>query len=272
MPELPEVETTRRGIEPVLLGRRVRRLVVRERRLRWPMDPRLEQILAGQRALAVERRAKYLLLRFERGTLLVHLGMSGSLRGLGPRPAAAGPHDHYDLELDDGTVLRYHDPRRFGCAVWIEGDPARHPLLAELGPEPFDAAFDGDHLYRLSRGRRAPVKTFLMDGHVVVGVGNIYASESLFQAGIDPRRAAGRVSLERYRGLAGAVRAILRESIERGGTTLRDYVNGSGEPGWFGLSLRVYGRQGEACPGCGTAVRHCVLGQRSSFFCPACQR
>jgi formamidopyrimidine-DNA glycosylase len=271
VPELPEVETTRRGIAPALAGRRVRSVVLRERRLRWPVDPRLGEILAGQRVRSVDRRAKYLLLRFDRGTLLVHLGMSGSLR-VCASDTPPRPHDHYDLRLDGDVVLRYHDPRRFGCALWIEGDPDAHPLLAGLGPEPLGAGFDAGYLAGIARGRRVAVKSFLMDARIVVGVGNIYANEALFLAGIDPRRAAGRVSAPRCGRLVDAVRGVLDEAIERGGTTLRDYVNGAGEPGWFGLSLRVYGRAGEACTACGLPIRQATVGQRSTFWCPRCQR
>jgi formamidopyrimidine-DNA glycosylase len=271
VPELPEVETTRRGIAPALVGRRVRSVVLRERRLRWPVEPRLGEILAGQRVRSVDRRAKYLLLRLDRGTLLVHLGMSGSLR-VCPPSAPSRPHDHYDIHLDGAILLRYHDPRRFGCALWIEGDPGLHPLLAGLGPEPLGEGFDAAYLAGLARGRRVAVKSFLMDARVVAGVGNIYANEALFLAGIDPRRAAGKVSALRYGRLVEAVREVLGEAIERGGTTLRDYVNGDGEPGWFGLSLRVYGRAGEPCTACGLPVRQAVLGQRGTFWCPGCQR
>jgi len=271
VPELPEVETTRRGIAPALQGRRVQAVEVRDARLRWPVEPQFGERLAGQRLQAVDRRAKYLLLRFPRGTLLIHLGMSGSLRLVGPQTPLR-PHDHYDILFDGGRVLRYHDPRRFGCALWIDGVPEAHPLLAGLGPEPLGAGFDGAYLAHRARGRRAAIKSLLMDARVVVGVGNIYANEALFLAGIDPRRAAGRVSEARCARLAEAVRGVLAEAIERGGTTLRDYVNGSGEPGWFGLSLQVYGRRSEPCPRCSTPIRHALVGQRGTFWCPACQR
>jgi formamidopyrimidine-DNA glycosylase len=269
MPELPEVETTRRGIAPHLVGRRVRDLVVRTRKLRWPVPP-LATGLVGQEIRAVDRRAKYLLIETDTGAAIVHLGMSGSLRVL-PRGAPPRPHDHVDLVLDSGRVLRFSDPRRFGCWLW---QPAgqRHGVLANLGPEPFEAAFHGDHLWRASRGRRAPVKTFLMDQRVVVGVGNIYAAEALFRAGIDPRRAAGRVSRERYARLADAVRSILAHAIARGGTTLRDFLAPDGAPGYFEQELLVYGREGLACKTCGTTLRGAVIGQRASVWCPACQR
>ena len=270
MPELPEVETTRRGIEPHLAGRTVRRLLVRERRLRWPVDERLGDALAGRPLARVRRRAKYLLIDNPRGAAIVHLGMSGSLRVLdGAQPLRA--HDHWDLELDDGRLLRYNDPRRFGCLLWQPAGEV-HPLLAGLGPEPFDGGFDGGYLHARAHGRSGPVKHFLMDQAIVVGVGNIYAAEALFRAGIDPRRAAGRVSLARFEALAQAVKTILAHAIERGGTTLRDFLRPDGEPGYFEQELLVYGRAGEPCKACGSLVRAAVIGQRSSFWCGKCQR
>lgn len=274
MPELPEVETTRRSLLGPLLGRHVVSLTVREARLRWPVPPELPEILAGQCVLGIDRRAKYLLWRFSKGTLLVHLGMSGSLRLLDAQAAQAPlrPHDHLEFRFDDGSVLRYHDPRRFGSVHWLEGEPALHPLLCNLGPEPLEPGFDGDTLWQAGRARRVPVKQVLMDGAVVVGVGNIYASEALFLAAIDPRRKANRVSRERYARLAEAVRQVLGQAVATGGTTLRDYVDGNGQPGEFALRLNVYGREGEACARCETAIRQVRLGQRSTFFCPICQR
>ncbi len=272
MPELPEVETTRRGILPYLRGRRIRGVEVREPRLRWPVPPDLAALVSGEEVDTVERRGKYLLLRLGKGTLLIHLGMSGSLRVLTAPAASPRKHDHIDLLLEDGRLLRYHDPRRFGAFLWLEGDPSRHPLLAGLGPEPLGGGFDGDYLFRLSRGRCTSVKQFLMDGHVVVGVGNIYANEALYLAGIDPRRQAGRVAAARYARLAAAVRGVLEGAIAQGGTTLRDYVNGNGAPGYFALSLNVYGRTGQPCPGCGEAIRQVRSAQRSTFYCPRCQR
>jgi formamidopyrimidine-DNA glycosylase len=270
MPELPEVETTRRGIEPHLAGRTVRRLLLRERRLRWPVEERLGDELVGQPLTRVRRRAKYLLIDNPRGAAIVHLGMSGSLRVLeGAVPVRT--HDHWDLELDDGRLLRYNDPRRFGCLLWQPAGEL-HPLLAGLGPEPFDGGFDGGYLHARAHGRTGPVKHFLMDQAIVVGVGNIYAAEALFRAGIDPRRAAGRVSLARFEALAQAVKAILAHAIERGGTTLRDFLRPDGEPGYFEQELLVYGRTGEPCKTCGTPVRAAVIGQRSSFWCGKCQR
>ena len=270
MPELPEVETTRRGIRTALRGRSVTGLVLREHRLRWPVDRSLGLELAGQRVLDVRRRAKYLLIELERGTLLAHLGMSGSLRVL-PLEAPLLTHDHYDLVLDSGRCLRFNDPRRFGSLLWVTGDPAEHPLLAELGPEPLERGFTADYLAAKARGRRVAIKPFLMDQRVVVGVGNIYASEALFRSGINPRRAAGRVSRERLERLVGAVRDVLGEAIRQGGTTLRDYVNAEGTPGYFRQKLYAYERGGEPCRRCRTPIRQFTQGQRSTYYCPTCQ-
>ncbi len=271
MPELPEVETTRRGISPHLVGRKVAGVIVREHRLRWPVPAGIEEILPGQTINRVDRRGKYLLLGFELGTLIIHLGMSGSLRVL-LQPTAPAKHDHLDLVLEDGQCLRLRDPRRFGCVLWTDDDPALHPLLASLGPEPLGPLFNGSWLYRHARGRRCAVKSFLMDSHMVVGVGNIYASESLFRAGIHPARPAGRISYTRYQRLAEAVREVLSESICQGGTTLRDFVDSRGNPGYFSLHLRVYGRDGEPCTVCKHPLTQRLIGQRASYFCLHCQR
>ncbi|MDY7117070.1 bifunctional DNA-formamidopyrimidine glycosylase/DNA-(apurinic or apyrimidinic site) lyase [Halomonas sp. SSL-5] len=275
MPELPEVETTRRGIAPHIEGREITEAIVRQPRLRVPVPGDLAERLVGARIGTLARRAKYLLLPLSggdaaEGTLLWHLGMSGSLRiaRLGELPKK---HDHLDLVLDGGAILRYHDPRRFGFVDWLDGSIERDPRLARLGPEPLSAAFDGERLYRLSRGRRVAVKPFLMDNAVVVGVGNIYASEALFMAGIDPRRAAGRISAERYARLAAAAKEVLAAAITQGGTTLRDFVGGTGEPGYFKQRLNVYGRHGEPCRRCGAELRLITLGQRASVYCPHCQ-
>jgi len=275
LPELPEVETTRRGIAPYLIGRRVVGVTLRRPDLRWPIPAAISELLPGQRIEAVERRAKYLLLHTQAGSALLHLGMSGVLRVL-PPDAPVGKHDHVDIALERTStqaerILRFTDPRRFGCLLW-QAPGEIHSLLANLGPEPLTDAFDGDLLWHLSRGRKAAVKLFLMDNAVVVGVGNIYASEALFAAGIDPRRAAGSISRARYARLASEVKRILAWAIERGGTTLRDFINPDGAPGYFFRELNVYGRAGEACQVCGTAIRQVVLGQRSTFWCPHCQR
>jgi formamidopyrimidine-DNA glycosylase len=274
VPELPEVETTRRGIAPHLIGRRVTGVILRRPDLRWPIPPEIGELLPGQRIDAVERRAKYLLLHTEVGSALLHLGMSGVLRVL-PPDAPVGKHDHVDIALERTAtqaprILRFTDPRRFGCLLW-QALGETHELLAKLGPEPLTDAFDGDLLWHLSRGRTAAVKLFLMDNAIVVGVGNIYASEALFAAGIDPRRAAGAVSRARYARLAAEVKRILAWAIERGGTTLRDFISPDGAPGYFFRELNVYGRAGESCHVCGTAIRQVVLGQRSTFWCPHCQ-
>jgi formamidopyrimidine-DNA glycosylase len=270
MPELPEVETTRRGIAPHLIGHRIESLKIRQAQLRWPIASGLRRQLPGQRIEAVERRAKYLLVHTEPGSALLHLGMSGSLRVLAG-DARAGPHDHVDWRLDSGRILRFTDPRRFGCQLWQPAGTL-HPLLARLGPEPLGADFSGDYRWQSSRGRSAPVKALLMDQRIVVGVGNIYAAEALFAAGIHPRRAAGSVSRARYERLAGEVRRILTHAIRRGGTTLRDFFNADGEPGYFEQELFVYGRAGEPCKVCGNPIRAVQIGQRSTFYCPRCQR
>ena len=258
MPELPEVETTRRGIAPHLIGQRVSRVIVRERRLRWPIPEDLDVRLSGQRIEAVERRAKYLLIKAEVGTLISHLGMSGNLR-LVEAGLPAAKHEHVDIELESGLALRYTDPRRFGAMLWSEL-PLEHELLVRLGPEPLTELFDGERLYQLSRGKAVAVKPFIMDNAVVVGVGNIYATEALFAAGIDPRRAAGTVSRARYVRLAGEIKRVLAHAIERGGTTLRDFIGGDGQPGYFQQELFAYGRGGQFCKVCGSTLREVKLG------------
>lgn len=271
MPELPEVETTRRSVAPHVIGRRIARLIVYDPRLRWPVPADLPKKLEGQTVDDVSRRSKYLLFRIGDGTLLVHLGMTGSLR-IHTRAADRLLHDHVDMVFGDGSLLRYHDPRRFGAMLWAADPAMAHPLLRDLGPEPFDAAFDADYLYRATRSRSAAIKLALMDNHVVVGVGNIYASESLFRAGIRPATRANKVSRPRLARLVETVRAVLSEAIAKGGSTLRDYVDASGEPGYFQLDYFVYGREGEPCRTCGTPIRNRRLGARASFYCPRCQR
>ena len=270
MPELPEVETTRRAIAPAITGRTIAALQLREGRLRWPVPFRMGKHLAGARVESLNRRAKYLLLNTERGTALLHLGMSGSLR-LCPREEAPGLHDHFDLVFDD-VLLRFNDPRRFGSFLWAGRQPDEHPLMSNLGPEPLGRDFNGEHLYRTGRGRSVAVKSFIMNAAVVVGVGNIYASESLHRSGIHPRRAAGRISRRRMDGLAISIRDVLTDAIKAGGTTLRDFRGGDGRPGYFQQELMVYGRGDESCTACGTPIKEAVIGQRSTFWCPACQR
>jgi len=270
MPELPEVETTLRGIEPHLLKQRIARVVVRDPRLRWPVPVEISRA-EGQQLVKLQRRGKYLLLKLQRGGLLIHLGMSGSLRVL-QHPATPKKHDHFDIELQNGVCLRFNDPRRFGAFLWLEGEMLSHELLRDLGPEPLSDDFTAEYLYQASRGRKAAVKNFIMDGHIVVGVGNIYASEALFMAGIHPQRAAGRVSRQRYINLVAAIRDVLEHAIRRGGTTLRDFVNSNGAPGYFAQELLVYDRAGGECFQCGGKIKQKVIGQRSSYYCPVCQR
>ena len=271
MPELPEVETTRRGIEPLIVGRTVARVLIHNAALRWAVPGELCDVLPGQQVTAVERRSKYLLFSFERGTLIVHLGMTGHLR-VASCQTERRKHDHVEIMFTDGSSLRYNDARRFGAMLWTTADPLQHERLAGLGPEPFSSAFNAAYLHQLSRGRKVAVKPFLMDAGVVVGVGNIYASEALFRAGIAPARQAGLVSRVTYRRLVSSVREILTAAISAGGTTIRDFSDSQGRPGYFSRELRVYGRAGQACVRCGTAIEQARLGQRSTYFCPKCQR
>ncbi|MDJ0926184.1 MAG: bifunctional DNA-formamidopyrimidine glycosylase/DNA-(apurinic or apyrimidinic site) lyase [Gammaproteobacteria bacterium] len=270
MPELPEVEITRRGIEPVLRGQRIKQLAVRSRKLRWPIPRGLEQRLHGATVAAVDRRAKYLLLRTDQGTALIHLGMTGGLRLVADRKAP-NKHDHYDIVLENGSIVRFNDTRRFGSLLWAGDRPERHRLLRDLGPEPLGPGFTGDYLRRVSRGRRVAIKQLLMNAHIVVGVGNIYASEALFRAGINPKRAAGRISLPRMERLTDTVREVLRDSLRSGGTTLRDFYGGDGRPGYFVRELRVYDRADLPCLVCSEPIRHIVQGQRSTYYCKGCQ-
>ena len=271
VPELPEVETTRLGVGPLLEGRYVSTVNVRNPNLRQPVLKTLPRRLKGQRLVAVERRAKYLLFRFDTGTLITHLGMSGSLRVVSPR-IAFKKHEHVEIIFDSTICLRLHDPRRFGLMVWTEEPFGNHPLLRHLGPEPWDLKFNGAYLHAGARRRKAAVKNFIMDSHIVAGVGNIYANESLHRAGVHPNRAAGRISLERYGRIVLAVREVLEEALAVGGTTLRDFVHSDGKPGYFRLQLKVYGRAGERCECQSGIIRLQVIGQRSSFYCPHCQR
>jgi len=270
MPELPEVETTLRGVAPWLVGRKVREVIVRDHRLRWPVPDTVHE-LEGQRIDSARRRGKYLLFTTKAGTLLLHLGMSGSLRVSDPGQPWK-KHDHLALATDRGRQIRLHDPRRFGACLWLQGDPESHPLLADLGPEPLGPDFTPEHLQQACRGRSAPIKAVIMDSHVVTGVGNIYACEALFLAGIRPDRPAGGIAKPRLGRLVEAIRRVLTASIEMGGTTLRDFVNEKGEPGYFQQTLRVYDREGEVCRACGRAIRRTVMSNRSTFFCPQCQK
>ena len=270
MPELPEVETTRRGISPALLGQRVLALVVRDRRLRWPIPASLARRVRGAVVRRIERRAKYILLHFDGGTAILHLGMSGSLRVLKVgTPALA--HDHWDLVIDNGLLLRFHDPRRFGSLLWTAADPQRHRLLKNLAPEPLGDAFDAEYLFRATRRRQVAIKLLIMNSQRVVGVGNIYASEALFRAHVRPTRAAGRLSRAQAAALVQAIKDVLAEAIATGGTTLRDYVNADGIPGYFKQQLYVYERGREPCRVCQTPIRQIVQGQRSTYYCATCQ-
>ncbi len=277
MPELPEVEVVRLGLTQPLEGRVITGVRVREPRLRWPVDPALEQRLLGQRIRQVARRGKYLLLHVPSGVLLVHLGMSGTVRWIARERLAELPlrkHDHVDVEFEAG-ILRYHDPRRFGAIVWhdhADGELAQHALLRGLGVEPLDSPWDGHLLFQSTRGRKASIKAVLLSGDPVVGVGNIYCSEALFRAGIRPTIAAGRITLKRYQVLAQQIKLTLAQAVSKGGSTLRDFAGSDGEGGYFQMSHVVYDRAGQPCRTCGTAIRLIRQGQRSSFYCPVCQR
>jgi formamidopyrimidine-DNA glycosylase len=270
VPELPEVETSRRGIAPWVEQQEVRDVIVRDRRLRWPVPDDLELRLSGQRIRSVNRRAKYLLFDTAAGTAMLHLGMSGSVRII-DQDEPAGKHDHVDIRLESGKALRFRDPRRFGSLLWAK-DPAEHALLRDLGPEPLSDTFDGEYLWHASRGRKVSIKPFIMNSTIVVGVGNIYASEALYRAGIHPKRQAGRVARARMDCLATSIRSVLQRAIDAGGTTLRDFHGGDGEPGYFKQQLDVYDREGFPCRHCDTPITAVVLGQRSTYYCKTCQR
>jgi len=270
MPELPEVETTRRGIAPHIKGQRVSEVIIRQPKLRWPVPLELVDDLPGKVVQSVERRAKYLLIGFEQGTLIIHLGMSGSLR-IVQADQEEGKHDHVDLVLQNGIALRLTDPRRFGAVLW-QPKGVEHELLSHLGPEPLSEAFDDQVLVTAAKGRKTAIKQLIMDNKVVVGVGNIYANEALFLSGIHPKRAAGRISEQRLCRLAENIRIVLSRAIQQGGTTLKDFVGGDGKPGYFKQELNVYGRTGECCVNCGSILKEIRLGQRSTVFCPDCQR
>lgn len=270
MPELPEVETTCRGITPHLLQHTITKVIIRQRRLRWPIPANLPAKLQGKMVFDVNRRGKYLLLQFDNGTLIIHLGMSGSLRIL-PNLVPVNKHDHIDLILEDSSCLRFNDPRRFGCILWTHKNPLLHPLLATLGPEPLANNFSGTYLYERSRKCRTAIKTFIMNSRIVVGVGNIYANEALFHAGIDPIRAAKTITEGQYKKLASAIKTVLKQAIKQGGTTLRNFVASDGKPGYFKQKLQVYGRGKSPCLKCHTALHEIRLAQRSTVFCPHCQ-
>ena len=270
MPELPEVETTRRGIIPYIDQQVVSEVIVRQPKLRWPIPDEIQQMVA-QKIESVQRRGKYLLLETPHGTALIHLGMSGSLRVI---DAGAPPdkHDHVDIVMKTGKGIRLHDPRRFGSVLWTTKNPLKHKLIRSLGPEPLSDDFNADYLFAASRGRKVSIKQFIMNGHVVVGVGNIYACESLYMAGISPKRLAGKVSKARYEKFVAEIKTVLANAIEQGGTTLKDFVQAEGKPGYFQQQLNVYGRAGEPCNKCDKAVMQITQGQRSTFYCSQCQR
>jgi formamidopyrimidine-DNA glycosylase len=271
MPELPEVETTRCGIAPVLEGAQITELVVREPRLRWPVPADMADRLRGQTVHSVKRRAKYLLLETDNGCAMVHLGMSGSLRIVSTHDAPER-HDHFDIITAHGDIVRFNDPRRFGSLLWAGSEPEQHPLLVGLGPEPLEDGFTGKYLWESARGRKIAIKQHIMNSKIVAGIGNIYANEALFRAGIHPRRQAGRIALRRLEKLAQAIRAVLNEAIQQGGTTLRDYRNSDGKPGYFRQKLLVYERAPEPCRKCNEPIVHIVQGQRSTYYCKRCQR
>lgn len=269
MPELPEVEVSRQGITPFMVGETVMRVVVRNASLRWPIPSEIQDMV-GLPITGIRRRAKYLLLETDWGTAILHLGMSGNLKVL-PHGSPAGKHDHVDIELGNGKLLRLNDPRRFGCLLWTREPVAQHPLLARLGPEPLTDDFDGDYLYQRSRKRKIAVKQFVMDNQVVVGVGNIYANESLFSAGIHPQRAANEIEQGQYQALAAEIKKVLARAITQGGTTLKDFTGSDGKPGYFVQELQVYGRVDQPCSGCGAMLQEIRMGGRSTVFCPLCQ-
>ncbi|MCX4027282.1 bifunctional DNA-formamidopyrimidine glycosylase/DNA-(apurinic or apyrimidinic site) lyase [Endozoicomonas sp. SM1973] len=272
MPELPEVETTRRGVSPHVEGSSIEQVIIREHRLRWPVPDTLPELLTGSQLINIERRAKYLLFSFPQGTLIIHLGMSGSLRIVTPSQTIA-KHDHADFVFSNGQILRFTDPRKFGAILWADNSiPIQeHQLLSHLGPEPLTDQFDGNLLFERSKKRSVAVKQFIMDNQVVVGVGNIYANEALFKAGIRPDRQAGSISRQRYIRLGAEIKTVLTAAIEQGGTTLKDFVGGDGKPGYFKQELSVYGRGGEACLICGKTLVEVKLGQRATVYCQRCQ-
>jgi formamidopyrimidine-DNA glycosylase len=271
MPELPEVETTRRGVAPFCEGRKVVKAIVRQKKLRWPVPSTLNAKIKNKKVFSVKRRGKYLLFEFRQGCLLIHLGMSGSLRIVDAK-VPPGKHDHLDLVFEGGNALRFNDPRRFGAVLWVDDpNPMQHALLAGLGPEPLSSEFDGEYLFQKSRNRKKAMKLFIMDAQIVVGVGNIYANEALFGAGIRPGRAAGRLTRAQANRLADEIKMVLKQAIESGGTTLRDFVSAEGKPGYFSQTLRVYGRGGEDCVSCGKQLKSTRLGQRATVYCHECQ-
>lgn len=270
MPELPEVETTKKGIEAKTQGQIIQSIQIRNGRLRWPVDPKLSQILPGLVILSVKRRAKYLLLETELGHLIIHLGMSGNLRVL-PQSTPAKKHDHIDLHLDNGWLLRYHDPRRFGCWLWTEEPLAQHPLLKNLGPEPLTNAFNAESLAKQLAQRSMAIKNAIMQNAIVVGVGNIYANEALFMSKIHPLRPAKSLNAAEIATLVTSIKQVLTQAISQGGTTLKDFLTPTGKPGYFEQQLQVYGRAKEPCFCCQQPIQKIIQNQRASYFCNGCQ-
>ena len=271
MPELPEVETTCKGISKHLVNKTIAEVIIRQPKLRWPIPAQLKKLLPQQKILSIERRAKYILISTTTGTLIIHLGMSGSLRIVKAK-TPFDKHDHFDLILKNGDCLRLHDPRRFGAVLWTSKAPLEHKLLCKLGPEPLTKYFSAEDIYKKSRKRKISVKQFIMDAYIVVGVGNIYASEALFLAGIHPRKAAGSISLVRYEKLVKSIKTVLNAAIKQGGTTLKDFTQSDGKPGYFQQQLNVYGRKDKNCLVCKKPISHCVLGQRATYYCTQCQK
>ncbi len=271
MPELPEVETSRRGIEPYLLNKTINKVTIRQHKLRWPIPKNLPSLAEGKKIRAICRRAKYIYLKLDNGSIIIHLGMSGSLR-ICTNKTPVEKHDHIDISVTGNKILRLRDPRKFGCVLWTADDINEHKLIRSLGPEPLDDIFTAGYMHKKARKRTCSIKSFIMNSHMVVGVGNIYASESLFKAGINPKRKAGSVSLARFEKLVDAIKVTLRESIEQGGTTLKDFTGGDGQPGYFAQKLLVYGRAGEECTLCGEPVKQFVQQARSTYYCTQCQK
>jgi len=271
MPELPEVETTLRGIKPHIEHQLIKDIIIRHYQLRWPVPRDLQDKLKHKKIKKIERRAKYLLISVAEGTIILHLGMSGSLRILA-QPLLPKKHDHIDIEFENKKILRFTDPRRFGAFLWTEEDPALHPLLKNLGPEPLDKSFSAQYLLKRAQGRKVPVKSFIMDNKIVVGVGNIYATEALFIAGINPKHPADKISLEQYKKLVKTIKAVLLYAIKQGGTTLKDFLNSDGKPGYFINKLKAYGRAGLSCVKCHTTLKSIYIGQRNTVYCEKCQK
>ena len=271
MPELPEVETSRRGIEPHLHNRKISKVIIRQHKLRWPIPKDLPSLVEGQKIREVCRRAKYIYLKLDNGNIIIHLGMSGSLR-ICTSKAVPEKHDHIDIIVSSKKILRLRDPRKFGCVLWQAGEISQHKLISPLGPEPLEDDFDARYLHDTASKRTCSIKSLIMNSHIVVGVGNIYASEALFRAGINPKRRAGNISLPRIQKLVDAIKLTLSLAIDEGGTTLRDFTGISGQPGYFAQKLLVYGRAGEPCTVCGNTIKQITQQARSTFYCSMCQR